>query len=262
MPSARRVDLQPGRRRRRACASPPAARRSRRRRARARGGTAPAAGIPHPRPASTASSESSAPSRRALRCISSRVHRVVDQHIDALQELDQLVAPVGRHVVAARPVPARCPSRTPCSPRRPSGSAGSPGSCPDAAAGSPRTVNPSISNAPRPPVTVSSAASALSGTGKHRRIHLPAQNRLQRHVRLAPRRRSAPSCPGEQRLEVRQPLDVIPVGVRQQDLARSSRPFCRSTSSWPSARIPRAGVEDHQLVAAPGDGDARACCPP
>src|SRR5256885_3919458 len=92
--------------------------------------------------------------------------------------------------------------------------------------------------------------------GEHRRIHLLPENRFQRGRPLA----SPPDADGiarrEERFEVRQPLDVVPMRVRQQDFY-----FYRAVlfldQLQPQRTDARPSIEHDQLTPGAFHGDAR-----
>src|SRR6266571_2807055 len=91
---------------------------------------------------------------------------------------------------------------------------------------------------------------------EHRRVHLLPQDGLERRRALARPPDAHRIARREKRLEVRQSLDMVPMGVRQQDLGAHGA-VLPLHQLQPQGANARAGVEDDQLAPGALDGDAR-----
>ena len=166
-----------------------------------------------------------------------RVHRVVHQHARAAHELHELLAPVRRGRRTGPAGSARCPRhRRAPAPRRFRARE----AVPQRAAGVPDGDGRDLVPVPVRRSSASSwksirACELLERDREHHGRHLvaddPVDARLERL--RAPDREAVPLL--EQRREERNALDVVPVGVRQEDVAGDRRPVrARRSASGPA----------------------------
>ena len=150
---------------------------------------------------------------------------------------------------------ARDRSRRRASRRRPR--SGSRASAPDGAGSCVVTVTSSIWNCPRPGRgSATSAANARAVTGKYVYCICPASVWSDRRVEAA-RAVDVPDVARvEQRREERQALDVVPVGVADEQMA-ATRAAGSAISAWPSSWIAGAAVEHEQRAGVGAHLDAR-----
>src|SRR5882762_539816 len=185
-----------------------------------------------------------------------RVHRVVDQQVHALQERYEILAPRGRHLV----MPARAQLVV--------------GHVPEAGAAfdgrQPKSQRrPRVPQLHRPHSELTDRElgrvhllyrqlrrQRVERDGEHGRIHLLAEDRFERRGPL-PR---SPDAHGvarsEERLEVGQALNVVPVGVRQQNL-HFHRPVLLFDQMQPQRPDARPRVQNHELTPGALNGDTR-----
>ena len=90
---------------------------------------------------------------------------------------------------------------------------------------------------------------------KHHRIHLAPEDLLQGHALLGGPVDAEPVAARAERLEEGKALDVIPVGVRQQDVRREGAAGA-GHQLVPQRTEAASGVEDGEPAIAVGDADA------
>jgi hypothetical protein len=90
----------------------------------------------------------------------------------------------------------------------------------------------------------------LERDGKDQGVHLAPQDLLERHVSLGRSEDAETVARGAEGLEEREPLDVVPVCVRQQQVGGDSGPAARH--QFVAERAEAApGVENHSRPSAP-----------